>query len=81
MKRSHRFILFVDNFKNKKIYSKNKLGDILLYVQGRGDINIANDGMHSDFFGYSIQNFHQIMLSYHQILTKNKLSLKAKYKI
>jgi len=49
---------FVRNIKYKNVVNKNlNRSNNKLYLDGRGDINLSNDGMHSDFFWQQNSDF------------------------
>ena len=71
------FILAYNIKKGKCISSRksNLIADPLLYLEGRGDVNIRNDGNHSDLFWVLNSNFtpKYILYDYHSETEKKLL--------
>jgi len=85
--RSYRWLYkIVKNIKHISINNKNNIENIAknkLFLDGRGDINLTNDGLHSDFFWqlnskFSLQN---ILLKHHSEEEKEYLSQQGVYSI
>ena len=75
-----RFPLIYRFFKNLKyrnltINLKNANSLNRIYVDGRGDVNLSNDGMHSDFFWLQNSQFpaSKIIYKYHSNIEKDLL--------
>ena len=74
------------NIKHISINNKNNIENITknkLFLDGRGDINLSNDGLHSDFFWQLNSKFplQNILLKHHSEEEKQYLSQQGVYSI
>ena len=78
IKRNTKLLIIADNIRKKKITidSINPESSPLLYLQGRGDVNISNDGNHSDFFWVMNSNYpsKNILYDFHSDFEKKTLN-------
>ena len=77
IKRNIKLFLFIRNTRNGKFVLNNKdnlVNTPLLYLDGRGDVNVNNNGYHSDFFWVLNSDFPpQNVLYDHNYKTENSL--------
>jgi hypothetical protein len=79
IKQNPKFYIFINNMRNGR--HNDNFGDIsasepLLYIEGRGDVNIKNDGKHSDFFWVMNSDFppQNVLYDFHSETEKKLLN-------
>jgi len=79
IKQNTKFYIFIDNMRKGR--HNDNSGDIsisepLLYIEGRGDVNIKNDGNHSDFFWVLNSHFppQNVLYDFHSETEKKLLN-------
>lgn len=79
LKNNYLLRLKIDNYINNRTNTNyNSINEPILYLQGRGDINLKNNGMHSDFFWLLNSDFpcRNVMISSNSDSEKKMLDTK-----